>query len=141
MNTSPGTPLQLPATGASILVHVDGSAVIVKRGKEPSKGLWALPGGRQEFGETLEMTARRELLEETGLTANTIRFLQMIESMRHDENGLATSHYVLGVFLVTAISGTLVAGDDAAEAEWITRERLTEFDFTGTTLDILEAHL
>jgi ADP-ribose pyrophosphatase len=141
MKTLAKNPSRLPATGASILVLVEGEAVIVKRGKEPSKGLWALPGGKQEFGETLETTARRELLEETGLTAETLQFLKMIEPMRHDDRGIATSHYVLGVFLAKNISGRLVAGDDAAAAEWVCRKRLERYEFTGTSLDILRAHL
>lgn len=130
-----------PVTGASILAIAEGRAVIVKRGKEPSKGLWALPGGRQEIGETLEQAARRELAEETALIAGELRLIQLIEPMRRGEDGAVISHYVLGVFLAEKITGILKAGDDAAEACWVSRSELSRFEFTGTSLEILEAYL
>lgn len=132
---------QKPVTGASILAIREGKAVIVKRGREPSRGLWALPGGRQELGETLEETARRELAEETGLSAGSLNLLQLIEPIRRDDAGAIISHYVLGVFVTRDVSGTLMAGDDAADARWAGRDELANFEFTGTSLEILLAEL
>lgn len=134
-------PASQPVTGASILVIRDGKAVIVQRGKEPSRGLWALPGGRQELGETLEEAARRELTEETGLTAGSLKLLQLIEPIRRNDAGEIISHYVLGVFVTRDVSGSLVAGDDAAQARWVTRDELSGFEFTGTSLEILLSQL
>ena len=130
-----------PITGASILVIVEGAALIIKRGKEPSKGLWALPGGRQEAGETMAEAAARELQEETGLTAKSLRFLTLIEPMRKDSEGNLISHYVLGVFFCEEVSGTLAAGDDAQEAKWVRRSDLAAHDFTGSSLEIIQRHL
>ncbi len=134
-------PLTRPVTGASILAIDSKRALVVQRGKEPSKGLWALPGGRQEFGETLEQAARRELTEETGLIAASMELLQIIEPMRLDGAGKMLSHYVLGVFIAGSLSGHLCAGDDAADARWVARSELDDFEFTPTSLEILLKHL
>ncbi len=130
-----------PITGASVLVIDGRHALIIKRGKEPSKGLWALPGGRQEFGETLEQTAVRELREETGLDAKSLSLLSLIEPMRTNELGETTSHYVLAVFICRDFEGMLSAGDDAEEARWVTPEMLEQFAFTGTSKELILAHI
>jgi mutator protein MutT len=130
-----------PVTGASILVVQNQKALIVKRGKEPSKGLWALPGGSQEFGETLEQAALRELKEETGLTGTSAEFITLFEPMRFDDVGNVTSHYVLAVFLCTNAIGELVAGDDADEACWVSVDRLDQFEFTRNAEALIREYL
>lgn len=126
-----------PITGASMMVISGKEALIIKRGKEPSKGLWAFPGGGQELGETLEGAARRELFEETGLTAVTTEFLRFFEPIRTDEHGAIISHYVLGLFICREFTGTVCAGDDAADAAWVTLGKMSQFDFTSSTEEIL----
>jgi mutator protein MutT len=130
-----------PVTGASILVLKDGMVLVVKRGKEPSRGLWALPGGKQEWGETLEETARRELLEETGLTTANAEFLRFLEIIRRNDEGIVERHYLLGLHLVRQVSGELTAGDDADAVKWISRAELTSLDFTPDSLKILNEFL
>ena len=130
-----------PVTGASILVIQDNRALIVKRGKEPSKGLWALPGGSQEFGETLEHAALRELSEETGLIGACASFLRFFEPMRFDDEGNPTSHYVLAVFLCTQVEGNPVAGDDAEEARWVKLDELEQFEFTRNAEALIREYL
>lgn len=120
------------------MMVLDGSrALIIKRGKEPSKGLWAFPGGGQELGETLLDTAKRELFEETGLTAHNAEFIRFFEPMRENDAGEITSHYVLGLFLCTQFSGDVKAGDDADEAEWVTLETMKQYEFTRNAKEVL----
>jgi len=131
------SPSLTPLTGASMFVLDGAKALIIKRGKEPSKGLWAFPGGGQELGETLHETAIRELFEETGLTAHQSEFIRFLEPMRKDANGKIISHYVLGMFLCTSFSGTVRASDDAEEAAWVSLETIDEYEFTRNARELL----
>jgi len=127
--------------GASILVLRDNKALLVKRGREPSKGLWALPGGRHEPGETLEQTAARELFEETGLRADRLEFIRNLEIIRRNEKGEILRHYLLDLFMVKAFSGALVAGDDADAVAWVGHRELDQYEMTRDSRSILEEFL
>ena len=130
-----------PVTCASMLAIRNNRALVVKRGKEPSKGLWALPGGSQEFGETLEQAAIRELKEETGLVALSASFLTILEPMRTDETGEIISHYVLAVFVSNDTKGEALAADDAEEVRWVSLEELGQLEFTRNAEALIRAQL
>ena len=132
---------RLPVTCASILAIRDNQALVVKRGKEPSKGLWALPGGSQEFGETLEQAAIRELNEETGLVAHSADFLTILEPMRVNEDGKTISHYVLAVFVSRNVEGEAFAADDAEEVRWVSLNELGQLEFTRNAEALIRAQL
>ncbi len=95
--------------GASILVLGRDSVLMVKRANAPFAGLWSFPGGRVEPGEGAEETARRELLEETGLAVGEAVRL----GTKEPEPG---SSFRLAVFAARAGEGSPVAGDDALDA-------------------------
>lgn len=113
-----------PMLGVSVLCSHDGAALLIKRAKAPYKDHWSLPGGRVELGETLHAAASRELMEETGLTADLSGPVETFDSIQHDPDGKVLSHFVLTVFVGAVYSTTLRAGDDAAEAEWVRMEDL-----------------
>ena len=120
-------------TGSSAIV-VDGERVLlIKRGKEPYKGHWSLPGGAQEFGETIEECAARELEEETGLTGNALQFLTTRDRITRDGTGNITHHYVLSTFLVREFSGDAQAGDDAVGLDWFTVDEMQSLETTPET--------
>jgi 8-oxo-dGTP diphosphatase len=113
------------AVGA-VCVHAD-ALLLVRRGRGPAAGEWAVPGGRVEWGETLHEAVVRETAEETGLEVVVDRFLGWVE--RLDE----TYHYVILDFAVTVLDPArpLVAGDDAAEAAWVPVPELSELRLVG----------
>ena len=113
------------AVGA-VCVH-DDALLLVRRGRGPAAGEWAVPGGRVEWGETLHEAVVRETAEETGLEVVVDRFLGWVE--RLDE----TYHYVILDFAVTVLDPArpLVAGDDAAEAAWVPVPELSELRLVG----------
>jgi 8-oxo-dGTP diphosphatase len=90
--------------------------LLVRRRNAPFKGMWALPGGFLEHGETLEECARRELAEETGVELRRLEQLAAISTPGRDPRGDVVS--VAFLALVRAKEKTIAAGDDAAEAAW-----------------------
>ncbi len=104
-------------------VHGD-SILLIKRGRGVGTGSWSIPGGRVEFGETLEDAARRELFEETGLRAPEF------EALGHVERIGPEWHYVIYDFVWRLGSGPepqVTAGDDAADARWVCLDELHDW--------------
>ncbi len=96
----------------SVVVFQSGRFLLVERAKNPGLGMHAFPGGKVETGETLEVAARRELLEETNLSAGTLRVLRQVTI-----HG-ALGDFLLHVFQADSVTGVLAAGDDALMADW-----------------------
>ena len=109
---------------ASVVVVADGAILLVRRGHEPQLGLWSVPGGRQEPGETLEETAQREAYEETGLEVRIGRELWSLVIPAGDIT------FEVHDFAATVTGGTLRAGDDAADVRWIPFEELEDLSLT-----------
>lgn len=129
----------LPRTGVSVIVFGPQGVLLVKRAKVPYAGYWSLPGGSQEFGETLEAAARRELREETGLVAQSLTFAEIIEPMARDETGTLVAHFVLAIFSCNGFDGEAVAGDDAAAVQWTPLADLRNLRMTPGTADLVRA--
>lgn len=108
--------------GVGVVVRHEGKVLLIRRAKPPRAGQWSLPGGRQHLGETLEEAARREVLEESGLTLQTCRLLTVVDLIERDTAGRVVWHYALIDFVADATDGHAIAGDDAAEAAWFTLE-------------------
>jgi ADP-ribose pyrophosphatase YjhB (NUDIX family) len=109
----------VPCVGA-IIIDAAGRLLLIKRGHEPGKGLWSIPGGRVEPGETDEQAVIREVREETGLV---VRPGRLIGAVRRVAPGGA----VLDIrdYAATVAGGTLAAGDDADDARWAGWAELT----------------
>ena len=95
-----------------------GEVLLARRGRAPALGAWGLPGGAQELGETAEQAARRELLEETGLTAGDLVLAANVDSIHRDVAGLVQYHYTIIDFAARALGGAPAPGDDVAEVRW-----------------------
>lgn len=117
-----------PVLGAIAVVYQDGNVILVQRGKDPNRGFWGFPGGHVELGETLQDAAIRELCEETGVIAEPIDTLRLLDVIDRGEDHSIRSHYVLGVVLCRYVSGTPTAQDDAADARWVNVESMTKTD-------------
>ncbi len=113
-----------PKLGASACVWRGGKVLLAQRAKPPA-GIWAFPGGHVEPGETTEAAARRELLEETGITAEFSQLLGLYDVIRKDAAGLVTVHYVIACYLGQAGPGEPYPASDAMAAEFIDPEQLS----------------
>ena len=121
----------IPCVGA-VIKDGAGRLLLIKRGHEPGAGLWSIPGGRVEAGETDEQALVREVLEETGLAVAPERLLGAVR--RPGGNGS-----VLDIRDYTAVvtGGTLTAGDDAADACWVAAAQMHRLPLTPGLLDAL----
>ena len=112
-----------PILGVSCLLLCEDNTLLVQRAQEPAKDLWSLPGGKVEWGETLAVAARRELLEETALTVEHLQFGEFVEIIE------PTHHFVISVFVGRTNNQALpTAGDDAAAAKWYSPAELDALD-------------
>jgi ADP-ribose pyrophosphatase YjhB (NUDIX family) len=114
-----------PRIGVGIILLRDDEVLLVKRARPPAQGAWSLPGGGQELGETAEAAARRELLEETGLTCGKLTLAAHVDSIHHDEAGRVQYHYTILDFCARYSGGEAMAGDDVSEVAWV---RAEDFD-------------
>ncbi len=93
--------------------------LLIQRGKEPMRGSWSIPGGSHDIGETVREAAVREVMEETGVQIDLGPIIDVIDSIRRDDDGRIRTHYTLVDFAATWVSGDPVAGDDAMNAEFV----------------------
>ena len=126
----------VPAVGA-LVVH-DGAVLLVRRGRAPSRGVWAVPGGRVELGETLAEAAEREVHEETGVRVRAGEPVWSFDSVVRDAEGRITFHYVIVDLLADYVAGEPRARDDALEARWARPEDFPGLTVSPPTLELLD---
>ena len=127
-----------PIVGVGAVI-LDGERVLlVRRGNEPLKGEWSLPGGGVEVGETLETAIAREVLEETGLEVVVGPMIDVLDRISVDPDGRVRYHYVLIDFVCRPTGGTLCSATDAADAEWAAISDLERFSLADATLKMIE---
>jgi len=111
---------ELPLIGVGAIVVNEGRVLLVRRGHEPLKGQWSLPGGLLEVGESLEAGVTREVAEETGLQVKPVQLIELLDRI-HREGERVRYHYVIADYLCRVAGGELRAASDAAEARWTER--------------------
>lgn len=128
---------RLPVVGVGAIVIHDGAVLLVKRGRPPYEGEWAIPGGKLKWGESLKQGAEREILEETGITIEAGELIYQFEHIVSGEHDLPDYHYVVLDLEGKYRSGTPLAADDAADARWIALDELDSIGLNQTTKQAL----
>ncbi len=123
------------AVGA-VVIH-DGRVLLVKRGKPPALGQWAIPGGSVELGETLQAAAEREVMEETGVLVEAREVIYTFENIHRDQENRIRFHYLIVDLAARFIRGTPVARDDAAAARWVAAADVADLDINRNSLKLL----
>jgi 8-oxo-dGTP diphosphatase len=111
---------QSPLVGIGAVVVHEGRVLLVRRGSEPLKDHWTLPGGVLEVGETLVEGVAREVREETGLVVEPLEFVELLDRI-HREAGRVRYHYVIADYLCRVTGGELRAASDADAVRWVDR--------------------
>ena len=129
-----------PIVGVGAVVIHDGKVLLVRRGQEPLKGEWSLPGGALELGETLQQGVVREVLEETGLVVVPVAMIEVLDRITHEKvTGRVQYHYVLVDFVCRVTGGTLRVDSDVDDARWVGRDQLQAEQSTApVTLRVIE---
>ncbi|MBA8901174.1 NUDIX domain-containing protein [Phyllobacterium sp. P30BS-XVII] len=131
-------PLSPTVDGVSAVCIRNEAFLLVERGREPSKGWLAFPGGRREEGEAPDAAAIRELFEETGIIATEVSYLDTVVFDYSTPEFPAPKAYHLAVFLAHDPVGEAVAADDAAAVHWLKFEEMAAFDVTPSVLEMAD---
>ena len=126
-----------PYVGVGVIVFRDKDVLLVKRNKDPNKGFWSIPGGKQILGETIVEAAQRELVEETGVRVDSLLLVDVADAIISDAEGKIKYHYTLVDYMGHWYSGNSRAGDDAQEVRWVQMNELSSYSLLEKTMNII----
>lgn len=122
-----------PRVAVGAFVFKNDRVLLVRRGRSPAKGLWAIPGGSVKLGETLREATEREIREETGLVVKAGKPVYTFDVVDRDESGRIRYHYVIVDLIATFVSGKVRPGDDAIEARWVSASEMKDLQVSDRT--------
>jgi 8-oxo-dGTP diphosphatase len=126
----------MPAVGVGGVIIHDGKVLLIRRGKEPLRGRWVIPGGTLELGESLEAAVVREIREETALEVRPLDVVAVFDRIERKGADILY-HYVIIDYLCAYEAGTARAGSDAAEVAWASPEELPAFDMPEKAFQVV----
>ncbi|MBS7610343.1 NUDIX hydrolase [Candidatus Bathyarchaeota archaeon] len=129
-----------PLVGVGTVVQHEGRVLLIRRANEPGKGLWSIPGGLVELGETVREAAKREVEEETGIFVEIGELIDVIDNIIRDEKGAVKFHYVLVDFLAKPLSKEPIIrpSSEVLEADWFLPKELSKLSMTRTAQRLLQ---
>jgi 8-oxo-dGTP diphosphatase len=128
-----------PYLAVSAAIFRDGQVLIVRRARPPAHGLYTLPGGGVELGETLQEAVIREVREETALTVEPVDLVGFRQAVGRDGNGQVERHFVILPFAARYISGDIALNEELAEAHWLAPGELGNLKTTDGLAQIVAA--
>jgi ADP-ribose pyrophosphatase YjhB (NUDIX family) len=127
-----------PVAAVSTAVLREGRVLLARRGMDPGRGLFSLPGGKIEWGETAEAAARRELAEEVDVTVGPLTLCATRDIILRNEAGLVTRHFVIITFAGPWVSGEGTPGPEASDIVWTDRSGAAALPTTAGLLATLD---
>lgn len=131
------SPRPTPELAVSAAIFRKDEVLVVRRASEPAKGLWTLPGGRVEVGETLIEAVRREVTEETALVIDVVGLAGYREIILPKAAGQRGRHFVILPFAARWVSGTAVLNDELSDGRWMPVDAIAGLATTDGLLEIL----
>jgi ADP-ribose pyrophosphatase YjhB (NUDIX family) len=126
-----------PYLAVSAAIIRDGRILIAQRARGPALGIWTLPGGVVEAGETLVEALVREIQEETGMTVEPVALAGHREVLVRDDGGRLSRHFVILCFATRWIAGEPVLNEELSDARWLRPAELKDFNTTEGLADIV----
>lgn len=127
-----GEDVRRPVVAAGAVVWQGDEVLLIRRGKAPRLGEWSIPGGRVEWGETIEDAVHREILEETGCRIEILGLCTVVDLIDEDR------HTVLVDFTALLLEGEPQAGDDAMDARFVPFSEVEALGMWAATMDAIK---
>lgn len=127
-----------PIPGVGIVCFHHDAVLLIRRGKEPRRGEWSIPGGAVEVGEAIRDAALREFAEECGGEIELRELVDVVDLISRDENGRVRYHYALIDFWAEWRGGELRAKDDVMDARWALPQELDAYRLPTWTRAVIE---
>jgi 8-oxo-dGTP diphosphatase len=127
-----------PLVGVAAVIFKGEEVLLVRRGQEPAKGVWSLPGGLVEVGETLVEGVQREIIEETGLIVRILGVTAVLERIYRDPDDRIPYHYILIDFACEYEAGDLRPGSDIDDARFVATADLNSLDLPEFTARVIQ---
>ena len=134
-----------PVVGVGGVIIENGRALLIRRGSEPLRGQWSIPGGTLELGESLQEGVARELREETGLEVRVLELIEVFDRIFPDEHLQVSEqkrgprfHFVIVDYLCERIGGKPLAGSDVTDVAFSTEDELSKYSLTETATRVLK---
>ena len=118
-----------PVVGVGAIILREGKILLEKRGNEPARGQWTIPGGVVELGESLQSAVARETKEETGLEVEAVSLIDVVDQVHFNKKGKIKYHYVIIDYTIQA-KGEPKAESDAQELKWVPIAEVETYDLT-----------
>lgn len=128
-----------PYLAVSAAVFRDGRVLIVRRARPPAHGLYTLPGGGVELGETLEQAVIREIREETALDIEPVELVGFRQAIVRDASGRVERHFVILPFAARFLGGAISLNEELAEAQWLAPDEIAGLKATEGLAAIVAA--
>jgi len=126
-----------PYLAVSAAIFRDGRVLIVRRAQAPAKGIYTLPGGGVELGETLERAVIREIREETALDIEPIELVGFRQAIARDAGGRVERHFVILPFAARYVAGEVSLNEELSEAHWLDPAALGELKTTEGLAEVV----
>lgn len=130
-----------PIVAVGGIVVKDGSVLLIRRGKEPSYGLWSVPGGAVDLGEGLREATQREVREECGIEIHVTDVIEVLERVVRDSDDRIQYHYVLIDYLARWASGDPAPSPEILELRWVSPDDFPQYQMTRGTADVIHKML
>lgn len=130
-----------PLVGVGAAIINDGKILLARRGSEPGRNKWSIPGGLVELGESVRDTVVREVKEESGLDVEVHSLIDVVDNLELDKMGKWRYHFVIIDYIVSLKGGSLRAASDVLEVRWVPLEEAEDYDLTQALRDFFHRNM
>jgi ADP-ribose pyrophosphatase YjhB (NUDIX family) len=128
---------QAPVASVGAIIIRHDKILLVKRGRQPSKGLWSIPGGAIELGESARNALKREVKEECGIDIRVGPIFDIVDKVTRDRKGRIVYHYIIIDFIAKYVKGSLKAATDITDVSWFSPREMAKLAMPARTRQVV----